>query len=272
MPHSFPMLSPAVGVMVKIRSFLKAYERSLLGGGFVILLFIVWEAAARYGVVDRRFSSEPSAILRAAIQIVGTGELWDNARVTLMEFAVGYGLAVIIGLSVGIVAGWSLGVARIIDPFLMAFSSTPRSALIPILLLWFGLGLASKVILVFVAAVIPITVNTITGVRGADSRLRQVAQSFGASLMDEGRYIILPGSLPHVFAGLRIGLNLGLIGVIVSEMYVSTVGIGRMMVLYGSVLRVDELFVYVIFVSLFGGLLVFLLSLLERILIPWHSA
>jgi len=242
----------------------------ILGGGFIVLVVLAWEICAQYGLLDRRFSSQPSAILAATIEIAESGELWANAHITLSEFALGYGLSIAIGLAIGFVAGWSLYVGRIIDPFLMAFGATPRSALIPLLIIWFGLGFSSKVVLVFLSAIIPIVINTITGVRTTDPRLMQVAESFGASLPARGLYIILPGSLPHIFSGLRLGLNLALIGVIIAEMYVSTAGIGRMIVLYGSVLRIDELFAYIIIVSLFGCALVALLSVIERVVVPWR--
>lgn len=236
----------------------------------MLVLLLCWELASRYRLVNPQFASRPSLIIQATATAIAHGELWYHGRVTLVEFAVGFSLAVVVGLSLGVLAGWSRGVGQLVDPFLMALSSTPRSALIPILVVWFGLGFGSKVVLVFLNSLIPIAIDTMAGVRTADSRLRQVARSFGASQWAQVVHVLLPGALPHIFAGLRLGLNLALIGVIIAEMYVAIAGVGRMIVIYGGALRIDELLSYIFVVSLFGCVLVMILGLVERILVPWR--
>jgi NitT/TauT family transport system permease protein len=236
----------------------------------MLVLLVCWELASRYRLVNPQFASRPSLIIQATAAAIAQGELWYHGRVTLVEFAVGFSLAVVVGLSLGVLAGWSRGVGQLVDPFLMALSSTPRSALIPILVVWFGLGFGSKVVLVFLNSLIPIVIDTMAGVRTGDSRLRQVARSFGASQWAQVVHVLLPGALPHIFAGLRLGLNLALIGVIIAEMYVAIAGMGRMIVIYGGALRIDELLSYIFVVSVFGCVLVMILGLVERILVPWR--
>lgn len=255
---------------MKIPRLLMQYERFLLGIGGVLLLLVSWELASRFRVIDPAFAGQPSRIIEALIEVSKSGELWLNARITLSEFALGFSIAVIIGLTIGLIAGWLSSVGRVIDPFLMAFNSTPRSALIPILIVWFGLGFTSKVVLVFMSAIVPIVINTITGVRTADRQLLQVARSFGASPWSQAIYILLPGAIPHIFSGLRLGLNLALIGVIIAEMYVSVAGFGKMIIVYGSVLRINELLAYILTISAFGCALVVLVNAIEGILIPWR--
>jgi NitT/TauT family transport system permease protein len=236
----------------------------------MFVLLVCWELASRYRLVNPQFASRPSLIIRATATALADGELWYHGRVTLIEFVVGFSLAVIVGLTIGLLAGWSRSVGQLVDPFLMALSSTPRSALIPILVVWFGLGFGSKVVLVFLNSLIPIVIDTMAGVRTGDSRLRQVARSFGASQWAQVVHVLLPGALPHIFAGLRLGLNLALIGVIIAEMYVAIAGMGRMIVIYGGALRIDELLSYIFVVSLFGCALVMILGWVERILVPWR--
>jgi ABC-type nitrate/sulfonate/bicarbonate transport system permease component len=241
-----------------------------LGAGSLLGLLGCWELASRYRLVNPQFASRPSLVMQATATAIANGELWYHGRVTLGEFVVGFSLAVIVGLSLGVLAGWSRRAGELVDPFLMALSSTPRSALIPILVVWFGLGFGSKVVLVFLNSLIPIVIDTMAGVRTVDGRLRQVARSFGASQWAQLVHVLVPGAIPHIFAGLRLGLNLALIGVIIAEMYVAIAGMGRMIVIYGGALRIDDLLAYIFVVSIFGCGLVLLLGLIERVLVPWH--
>jgi NitT/TauT family transport system permease protein len=255
----------------KLLQLLGRYERLALGVGSMAVLLASWELASRWEIVDPRFASSPFLVVRATGAAIASGELWFHGRVTLLEFAAGFSVAVVVGLALGTVAGWSKRAGQLVDPFLMALSSTPRSALIPILIVWFGLGFGSKAVLVFLNSIIPIVIDTMIGVRAADPQLRQVARSFGASRAAEIVYVVLPGALPHIFAGLRIGLNLALIGVIIAEMYVAIAGMGRMIVVFGGAFRIDELLSYIFVVSVFGGLFVMVLGLIERALVPWHE-
>jgi NitT/TauT family transport system permease protein len=236
----------------------------------VLALLVCWELGSRFGALDPQFASRPSSILRAIASLVHQGELAHHAKVSLAEFVAGFGLALVVGLPLGILAGWSSRLGRALDPLLMAFNATPRSALIPILIVWLGLGFASKAAVVFLSGVGPIVVNTMTGIRVVDPMLQRVARSFGAGPWSEAVHVLLPGALPQVFAGVRLGLNLSLLGVIVAEMYVATAGVGKMIVEYGGALRIDELMAYILVISAFGCLLVVLIALLERVAVPWR--
>ena len=218
----------------------------------VAAVLAAWELAPRLGLVDPFFTSRPSLVLAAAVDVVRSGTLLRDGIVSLSEFAIGFVLALAVGVPLGLVLGTFETLRFLLDPPIMAVYATPQLALLPIFVLWLGIGMSSKVAVVLVGASIPIIVNSIAGVRQVDRSLVVAARSFGATRLDVFRSVILPASLPAVMIGIRLGLSRAVLGVVVAEMYVSQDGVGNQIMRLGSAFRVDRLLVYVLLVSTFG--------------------
>jgi NitT/TauT family transport system permease protein len=227
-------------------------SRAAVSATSVALFVALWEIAPRLGIADPFFTSQPSRVLLAAIDVARSGTLLRDALVSLSEFATGFALALTIGVPLGLLLGTFRTLRYLIDPPVMALYATPQLAVLPILVVWLGIGMASKVAVVFIGAVIPIIVNTIAGVRQVDQPLVLAARSFCATQWDVFVRVILPASRPAVMLGVRLGLSRAVLAVVVGEMYVSQEGIGNEIMRLGSAFRVDQLLVYVLLVSAFG--------------------
>lgn len=238
----------------------------------VAVFLVIWEIAPRLGLVDPTLTSQPSRVYAASLEILATDDVARHVYVSLTEFSLGFFLAVLSGVPFGFLLGASRRVRYFIDPPLMALYATPRLTLLPIITLWLGIGMESKVVVVFIGSFIPIVINSVAGIRGVDHSLTRLANSFCATRNDIFLKILLPGSLPAVMMGLRLGLGRGLLGVIVAEMFVAQEGIGYQIVLYGSSFRVDHLLFYTLLVSFFGFACTTLIRKIEERLDNWRSA
>lgn len=227
-------------------------SRALVSTIAVALFLAAWEIAPRLRLVDPFFTSRPSQVLAAGADILRAGTLWHDASVSLSEFAVGFTLALAVGVPFGLLLGTFPTLRHLVDPPLMALYATPQLALLPIIVLWLGIGMGSKIAVVFIGAVIPIIVNCVAGVRQVEHSLALAARSFCATRRDVFIKVILPASLPAVMIGVRLGLSRAVLGVVVAEMYVSQEGVGNQIMRLGSAFRVDHLLVYVLLVSVFG--------------------
>jgi len=227
-------------------------NRSLVATLAVAAVLAIWEIAPRLGLVDPFFTSRPSLVLSASVDIVKNGTLLRDTMVSLSEFAGGFALALIIGVPIGLLLGSFATLRYLVDPPMMAIYATPQLALLPVFVLWLGVGAASKVAVVFLGGVLPIIVNTMAGVRDVDRTLVLAARSFGATRRDQFFKVILPASRTAVMIGVRLGLSRAVLGVIVAEMYVSHAGIGFQIMRLGSAFKVNELLFYVLLVSFFG--------------------
>jgi NitT/TauT family transport system permease protein len=196
--------------------------------------------------------------------------LWTDIAVTLTEFALGFGLAVIIGIPFGILLGWNRTFQAVFDPFVTTLYSVPRIALMPLLILWLGIGLTSKVAVVFLGAVFPIIVNVFTGMRTLDEALVRCARVFGANDRQVLRTVALPSSVPFMIAGIRLGVGRGLVGVIVAEFVAAQAGIGHMMNRAGATFQTDKVFVGVILLAILGLTLTAILKQLEDRFDTWR--
>lgn len=263
-----------------------AYEPTVLGVVSVVLVLVVWEGLARgwwadllapaLGPAAERwrvnpiFLSSPTAVARAAYRLVATGELWRHLGVSALEFAAGFSLAVAVGIPTGLAAGWYRRLRYALEPFLAALNATPRVALLPLVIIWVGIGLASKILIVFLGAAIPICMSALAGVRATDARLLRVARSFGASRRQLFRTVILPGSIPFLLAGLRLGVGRAMVGIVVGELVAATAGIGFLIHESGAAFRTDRVFVGIVVIALAGALLTEALAALERRVERWR--
>ena len=245
--------------------------RPLISTLSVILFLVLWELLPRWGFIDASYLSQPSRVFAAAVEIFRKGDFSAHLYVSSVEFSVGFALAIMVGIPLGMMIGVSRELRYLLDPPIMAIWSTPRIALIPILIVWLGIGVESKIAVVFLGAVIPIIINTVAGIRSSDFSLTQAARSFCAKQRDIFIKVLLPDSLPAVMSGIRLGLGRGIVGMVVGEMYVSTMGVGHQIMHYGQAFRLDHLVVYLALVSLFGFVMTSLVRNLEMRLRRWSE-
>ncbi|MBI2369691.1 MAG: ABC transporter permease [Deltaproteobacteria bacterium] len=178
------------------------HERAILGFSGVILFLLAWEYVGGYKeLINPIFMSAPSRILKAGYGLFASGEIWNDLRVSGTEFIVGYVLAAVIGIPFGILAGWYKKFFYITDPFLSSLNATPRVALLPLIIIWVGIGIWSKIVIVFLGALFPILLNTLDGVKTTDERLLKAARSFGADDFQIFRTVVLPATVPFILSG-----------------------------------------------------------------------
>ena len=218
--------------------------------GVLAMLLLLWALAANN--VSRNIIPSPMETLEAA------GRLWTDGRLpgalgaSLVTYLGGFALAVAFALPLGIVMGAFGLLGRTIEIYVYALAATPRVAFIPLIILTLGLGIEAKLFVVFLGAVMPIIINTYAGVRQADPDLVEMARSVGASRGRIFRAIVLPGAVPYVLAGLRIGATIGLINTVVAELYTAVTGLGGLLALYGNTFRMAEYFVIVLTLAAIG--------------------
>jgi ABC-type nitrate/sulfonate/bicarbonate transport system permease component len=248
----------------------RRHENAAIGLVAVAVFLAMWEAAVRFGGVNPLFTSSPSRIAAAAYDLFAAGTIWGDLRVSAIEFFAGYGLAVAVGVPLGVLMGWYGRVNAVLDPFVSALYATPRIALLPLVMIWFGIGLMSKVAIVFLGAVFPILVNTITGVRTINPDFIKVARSFGSNDHQLFLKIALPSSVPLLLAGLRLGLGHGLVGIVVGEMFGATQGLGYLIAVAGARFQTDRVMVGIIIIALCGMAMTAVLRAIERRFERWR--
>jgi NitT/TauT family transport system permease protein len=242
---------------------------ALVGTISVTVALLVWQAGAAR--VHPAFGATPWAVLRAGRALLASGELIPHALASGQALFLGFGLAVLVGLPVGVTMGRLPWLRHLLDPVVMAGHATPRIALLPVLILWLGIGVASKAAAAFLGAVFPIIVNTLAGVRQLDSVWERAVRAFGGGRVAVIGKVVLPGALPAVMGGLRLGFGRALIGVLVGEMYVSVAGIGQLLVTYGYAGRTAELLALSALVGMVSLAVVHACRVAERRLGPWRK-
>ncbi|MCS0499808.1 ABC transporter permease [Protaetiibacter mangrovi] len=204
--------------------------------------------------------SSPSAIWAAAVEHFWP-EVWPAFLETLRGLGAGFGLAILVGVPLGLLMSFSPIVETALSPYLSALYATPRITLIPVLVLWLGISFEMRIGIVFLSAVFPIMLNTYLGGKEVDQGLLDVGKAFKASGFKVYRSIYLRGSVPYIFAGLHLGLGRGLMGVVVAEIATSAGGIGNLISYYAKYFRIDSMFVAVVVLGLFA---VFIAEFLTR--------
>ncbi len=252
------------------RGFYQKHEAVILGGTAVLVALGIWQAFWSAGKISPLFMSGPSAIVRQFHELWVRGTLVSDLAYSGRNFAVGFALALVAGVVLGIIVGWYRRVRLLADPFVNALFATPRIAMVPLIIIWFGVGMWSKVFIVFLSAFFPILVNTIAGVRTIDADLLRAARAYCASDWQIFTTLALPGSVPFILTGVRQGVALGLIGVVVGEMFGGSQGIGFLVAYGGQTFATDTLFVGVLIVAGAGILLTSLAARLERRFSRWR--
>jgi NitT/TauT family transport system permease protein len=251
-------------------SLYSRHERLILGVTAIAAVLFAWEIVGRTRLVNPIFLSSPTAVFRAGLEMARSGELGVHLRVSGIEFGAGYLLAVLTAVPLGLWAGWHRRADFVLEPFLATFYATPRVALLPVIVLWVGVGLLSKVAVVALGAFFPVCINTIAGVKTVDPAYVRVAQSFRAGKARVFRTIVLPSSLPFILVGLRLGVGRALVGVVVAELFAAAAGIGFLISIAGSTFQTDKVFVGIAVLAAFGVFCNEALSRIERRFERWR--
>jgi len=255
------------------RTLWRQIEPAALGLGSIALLLIVWEALPHLvtlGAGTKMFFATPSRVAATLWGMMATGTLWAPLGVSAAGFTVGLVLSIVVGLPLGVLLGRSRTLNAMFDPFITAFNATPRLVFLPLLMLWFGLGVWSKVVIVFIGALFPLLINTYEGVRNADRLLINVVRSFGASEWDVARLVVVPNALPYIIAGLRLAIGRAILGVVVAEFFGAEQGLGVVMVQAASRYQVDIVFSGLIVFAVLSLIMTGMVKLLENRLSRWR--
>lgn len=249
-------------------SFLRRHEQVLLPVATFVLLIVGWQLLRYVLDISPVFISYPVDIARA-LGDWSQSTLWSDLAVSGREFFYGLGLA-LIGVPLGMVVGSSRVLRIAIDPLANALNSTPMLALTPLVVIWFGIGITSKVFVVFIMAVLPLFINTVEGVNTVDRELLRAVRSFGAKTIQSYRDVVLPGIAPFLVSGLRLAIGHAVIGVVIGEFIASTEGVGYRINASAQVFRTDMYLAGVVLIVAIAVIFNFLLKYVEKRLSPWR--
>ncbi len=259
-----PARPTAMAARVRRRTALGAVA---VRAGSILLVLVLWEFFGRD--VNPIIFTYPTAILSAFGVLIGNGELWKYLSDSLAVLAYGLSLGTVVGIVLGLVMGRSRWVEVVLEPLLYAFNSMPLIALLPLLVMWFGIGVAGKAATVFLFTFFPLVVNTFQGVKNVDPRLLEVARSFRTDERELWADVILPSALPFIVTGFRLAISRGLVAMVAADLQTALTGVGYMIVRYANMYRMDMTFVPVITLSIIALVLVQGLRVVERRIQPW---
>jgi NitT/TauT family transport system permease protein len=239
----------------------------------VPLLFVVvvgaWEALIRWAEVPLYVAPPPSAIWRSLVNGLGSGLFLGNALVTLTEALLGFAGAAVLAIALGSAIAQSCFVKRVLYPYLVAIQTTPKVAIAPLFIIWFGFGITSKIIMAGIVSFFPILVNVITGLRSTDPQKIELMRSLRASRWQTFRMVKLPSALPMIFAGLHIAVIFSILGAIVGEFVGSKKGLGNLILQMNFNLDTAGVFAALVCLSTMGITLHLLMHWLQRRIVFW---
>lgn len=242
---------------------------NLVRGVSLLVVILCWEIFGRR--INPLFMSYPSAIAVAFVNTAVSGDLLKAVIQSAQSLIIGYVAAGALGIIVGLLMGKYKMIEYAIDPYMNALYSTPLIAFIPLIILWVGLGLQAKIILVFILSFFPVLINTYIGVRDVSKTLIEVGKAFVASEKQIFIKIILPATVPYVMGGLRLAVGRAIIGMVVAEFFTAISGLGAMIITYANFFKTDYLFVPIIVLMIMGVGLTELVKLAERKIAPWKE-
>lgn len=238
----------------------------------VALFFVFWKAYVTGLNVSTLVLPPPEHVFSALVDLFASGEVWYHLYITLLECVGGFAIACVIGVTTGMALGRSETLDVVFKPFVIALQVTPKVALIPLFIIWFGFGLESKVIVSAVLAFFPVFSNTYLGARSVDRGLVELFEVGNASRSRRFTKLILPSSMPYILTGMEMAIVLAIIGAVVAEFMAGSRGLGYLALMKQQQLQVDGLFAVVIILALIGFVLYFVVGSLRKFLIPWHES
>lgn len=236
-----------------------------------LTLLLAWEVLASIGAIDVRLFSSPTLIFKAFIPLLLSGELLYNTAISVQRVILGFAAGSIPGIVIGISMGLSPLVRSAIEPMIAATYPIPKLALMPLILLIFGLGETSKIFTIAIGVFYLVVINTMAGVLSIDKIYLDVAKNFGASRKNFYLTVALPGALPMIFAGLKLGMGMALILIVAAELSAAKAGIGWMIWRSYDMFDIEQMFVALIMLSVLGYIFSLILDLIERLVLPWKQ-
>jgi NitT/TauT family transport system permease protein len=237
----------------------------------LLLLAAAWEAASRTGLVPVSALPPLDTVATAWYDLAASGDLWTNGVASMSRGAAGLGLAILCGSLIGVLMAWYKPIRIAVNPIVQFFYPMPKSALIPVMVLWLGFGDASKVATIFIGCLLPITLSAFNGARGTDEILIWSARSLGASRWRVLWEVVVPSALPELLSGVRTALALSFVLLVASELIVARQGLGYMIGWLGDGGAYDAMFAVVLTVSLLGFAADRLYLMLVRRLLAWRE-
>ena len=259
--RSAPSRSVRADAVIAAGDRSEAARTAALRLAFLAALLLLWWAAAR--AAPAGLFASPAAVAAAGLRMAAEGRLWPALGQSLAIYLTGTVAAIVAGIALGALMGTVRPIGRMLDVYVNALAATPRVAFIPLIIVLLGLGYEAKVAIVFLGAVMPIVINTYAGVLNADGELVEMARASGATRPQIFRRILLPGALPFIVVGLRLGATIGLINTVVAELYTAVRGLGGLLAIYGNTFQMAPYFVVVFVLAAIGTLVTTGLRLIE---------
>lgn len=245
-------------------------ERVVLGLVGLVAVIGVWELTASLGLYRRSLLSTPTLIWTAATADFGSGVIWQHIGVSSTEFAIGFAAALVLGIPLGLAIGSFRRVDYFLSALLAGLNATPNVALIPLIVLIAGIGLESKVIVVFLSAFFAVVVTTFTGVQSTARRHLEITRSFGGSRWLAFRTVVLPSTVPFMLSGIRVGAGRALVGVVSAELISANVGLGFYISFFGTFLDTARVMLGIVLFGVFGVILGEVIRVAERRFEVWR--
>jgi len=237
---------------------------------FPVVLLLAWEIAARTGALDARLFTPPSAIAAQGWKMIVSGELWVHTVATVLRLIVGFVIGSVAGILVGLLMGVWRPVKAALEPTFTALYALPKIAILPLLLLIFGLTETPKVLSVVISVFFVVQINTLSGIMQIDPRITEAARAYRATGWRLFRYVLLPAALPSIMTGLRVSAGMAVIVITAVEFVASNTGLGYLIWNSWQLFQPSTMFVGLITVALIGALVTGLVVILERALLPWR--
>jgi NitT/TauT family transport system permease protein len=234
-----------------------------------ILVLVLWEVTVRLGILDFRFFPTPSTVVGVLYGLIKSGEIFEHLSISLQRITIGFFLGAIPGIILGMLMGWSKGVRAFMNPLVSALYPIPKVALLPLILIIFGIGEMSKIVVIAIACFFMVLITTSHGVMRIDPILVQAAQNYGARGWKLFSKVILPASLPSIFTGLRLALGICLIIIVAVEFVAANKGIGYLIWISWSTLAVGKMYAGLVVIAILGVLFTTGLEWLGKALMPW---
>ena len=252
------------------QSFADKHRKVLLGLLAVAIFVAAWQGAFLFVAFNKLFVSKPDLIWDALVDLIVSGDLMRDLAVSAVPFLYGFSAAVVVGVTLGVVMGWRPPVRYTLDPLMTIFYASPLVALAPLVIVFFGVGVSGKAIIIFVLAVFPFIFNAQAGVRAVDPLLINVVRSMGGTERDLYLKVLIPGVLPYIVAGARIAVGRGLIGILVGEFFAASEGIGYAIARFGDLFALDKMFACILAIMVIAVVLTEGIRWAERAAFPWR--
>ena len=270
-PPGAPEAGPAPASGSGVSRVLYRYRYTLMSLAAIVIVIAAWQASADEGWIREQLTSSPLGVVNAFRELVSNGTLGPAVATSAKLFGVGLGISIVIGCVGGVLIGWSRVIGAVFEPFIAMLYAMPIVALLPVLLVWFGITFKAQVVMVILTSVFPILVSAMTGTRQVDPELLKLARSLRASQLTILRTIVLPFLVPYLVAGIRLAVGGALIGVVVAaEYFLGQAGIGGLIVNAGEVLKIGQVFVGVFILAFVSVIITTLLKAAERRLTRWR--